>query len=162
MGQDPTLSFPAILMGDVRHPQIKDEHCHMRMILGSWLDPKRLNDGQRAITAAGSCEPWCCWKPRTKQSFGYAIRASLTLTFPTRWNACFFTFLRNLPGTVQRLRRAAGSSHSTSANLPFFYLDTAGDSPDCAGGGVAVQDCTGSGTFSSLVSLSSSVPASWL
>ena len=52
------------------------KHVPTEMICSSWLDPKRLNDGQRTITAARSS---VMWKSTTKQSSGYGLHARLIL-----------------------------------------------------------------------------------
>ena len=63
----------------------------------SFLDLDRLNDGQRSIAAARSCEPWRCRIPWAKQVLEYATQAPSISTSPHTFS---FTHPKNVPTAV--------------------------------------------------------------
>ena len=134
------------------------------------MDPNRLSDSQRSIMAARSSEPWWCWTSTTRQSPGYPTRALLTSTSSSRWSAHSFTGLRNLPRAVTWLCHAASALtalrfKSHSSNFPTRHITRWSievrrrwcHRPEMARANFG----TSSGPVSSLVLLSTSLPADW-
>ena len=140
-----------------------------RWNLGNFLDPKRLNDGQRSITAARSCEPMVMLNSVDKASFDTQPGTVDFDVFDQRERALLYK-LEERPKSGLIPPSRCECPHSSSLQERFFrpsisthqMIDQRAQTVVSSSRTLPVRtSAQGRWPVSSLVSLSSSLPAGW-